>query len=146
MQVTPIRISFVNYYYIYMDKKLIEELKQKLEKEKDSLTKELESFAKKDDSPKGDWETRYPNRENGSMEEEADEVQEYDNMLGVEHSLELKLRDVDIALEKINSGKGYGACEKCGKEIEEERLKAVPEAKTCIKCLPSGDAPQGHNK
>jgi len=53
-------------------------------------------------------------------------------MVSVEHSLELKLRDVDIALEKIESGKGYGLCEKCGKEIKEERLRAVPEARLCM--------------
>ena len=49
-----------------MNKELIEELKEKLEKEKNSLTQELEKFARKDDEPKGDWETKYPNRENGS--------------------------------------------------------------------------------
>lgn len=114
-----------------MEKKLVEELKERLEKEKKSLEKELEGFAKKDDSPKGDWETKYPNRENGTMEEEADEVQEYGNMLPVEHSMELKLRDVNAALEKIKNG-NYGVCEKCGKEIEIERLKAVPEAKFCM--------------
>lgn len=120
-----------------MDKKLIEELKQKLEEQKKSLEKELESFAKKDDSPKGDWETKYPNRENGNMEEEADEVQEYGNALPVEHSLELKLRDVNSALEKIGapSGSGeYGVCENCGKKIDEKRLMACPEARTCLKC------------
>jgi RNA polymerase-binding transcription factor DksA len=117
-----------------MDKKLIEELKQKLEEQKKSIQKELESFAKKDDVPKGDWETRYPNRENGNMEEEADEVQEYGNMLPVEHSLELKLKDVNSALEKIEKGGCYGICENCGKEIDEQRLLACPEAKTCLKC------------
>ena len=120
-----------------MDAKLIEDLKKKLEDQKQSITKELETFAKKDDSPKGDWETKYPNRENGSMEEEADEVQEYGNLLPVEHSLELKLRDINLALEKIGvpseSGK-YGKCEKCGKEIEQNRLEAIPEAKLCINC------------
>jgi len=123
-----------------MDKKLLEQLKEKLEKEKDSLTKELKSFAKKDDVPKGDWETKYPKREeNSDMEEEADEFQEYDNMLSVEHSLELKLRDVNIALDKFSaeggsaSGGKYGLCEKCGAEIKEERLKAVPEARLCMK-------------
>lgn|SRR3989339_159787 len=115
----------------YMNTKLIEELKNRLESQKNSITKELETFAKKDDAPKGDWETKYPNRENGSMEEEADEMQEYDNMLSVEHSLELKLRDVNAALEKIDKGR-YGLCEKCKKEIEEERLMAAPEAKFCI--------------
>jgi len=114
-----------------MDQKLIDELKEKLEESRDSIQKELEIFAKKDDSPKGDWETKYPNRENGTMEEEADEVQEYGNMLPVEHSLEIKLRNVNDALKKIEKGE-YGKCEKCGKEIEEERLKAVPEAKFCM--------------
>jgi RNA polymerase-binding transcription factor DksA len=116
-----------------MDKNLIEELKVKLETEKTSLERELEGFAKKDDSPKGDWETKYPNRENGSMEEEADEVQEYGNMLPVEYSLELKLKNVNLALEKIKNGK-YGLCENCNKKIEEERLRACPEARTCLKC------------
>jgi len=115
-----------------MNKQLIEKLKQKLEDQKKSIQEELESFAKKDDMPKGDWETRYPNRTNGNMEEEADEVQEYNNLLPVEHSLELKLKDVESALEKITKG-AYGVCEKCGKPIEEERLEAVPEARFCLK-------------
>lgn len=116
-----------------MDKKLQEELKKKLEEEKASIQTELEVFAKKDDVPKGDWETHFPNRENGSMEEEADEVQEYENMLGVEHSLELRLKDINNALEKIEKG-GYGVCENCGKTIGEDRLRACPEAKTCLRC------------
>lgn len=116
-----------------MDKKTIAELREKLETQKESIEKELKSFAKKDDSPKGDWETKYPNRENGNMEEEADEVQEYGNMLPVEHSLELKLKDVNSALEKIKK-ESYGVCETCGKKIEEKRLLACPEAKTCLKC------------
>ena len=32
-----------------------------------------------------------------------------------------------VALENKN-------CENCGKEIGEQRLKACPEAKTCLKC------------
>ena len=120
-----------------MNKKLIEQLKEKLQTQKNSLQKELESFATEDKEPKGDWDTRYPNRENGSMEEEADEVQEYDNLLSLEHNLELKLRDVNLALEKIERPKGcpkYGICEKCAKEIDENRLQACPEARLCMKC------------
>lgn len=117
-----------------MNNKLSEELKEKLEKEKESLQKELESFATEDKEPKGDWDTRYPNRENGTMEEEADEVQEYDNLLSLEHNLELRLRDVNLALEKNKKNNGYGLCEKCGKEIEEDRLQACPEARLCMTC------------
>ncbi len=116
-----------------MDKKTIKELKEKLEAEKASLQKELEIFATEDKNSKDNWDARYPNRENGNMEEEADEAQEYDNLVSLEHSLEIKLRDVNLALEKIKNG-AYGKCEKCGKEIDEKRLRACPEAKTCLKC------------
>jgi DnaK suppressor protein len=67
------------------------------------------------------------------MEEEADEVQEYGNLLPVEHSLELKLKDINNALEKMTNGT-YGICEKCGEKIDEERLLACPEAKACVVC------------
>jgi len=115
-----------------MEKKLIDELKKKLEAEKKSLKEELESFASEDPKLKHNWDTKYPNREDGDKDEEADEVQEYDNKLSLEYSMELKLKDVDNALEKIAKGK-YGICENCGKEIGKERLLACPEAKFCIK-------------
>jgi DnaK suppressor protein len=115
-----------------MDKKLIEELKEKLEAQKNSIQKELENFATEDPNLKHNWDTKYPNREDGDKDEEADEVQEYDNMLSLEHSLELKLKDVKAALEKMKEGK-YGICEKCGEPIEEERLRAAPEARLCMK-------------
>ena len=116
-----------------MDKKLLEELKGKLEENKNSIQKELESFATQDPNLKHNWDTRYPNREDGDKDDEADEVQEYDNKLSLGYSLELKLKDVNIALEKITEGK-YGICENCGKEISEDRLLACPEAKTCLNC------------
>jgi DnaK suppressor protein len=116
-----------------MNKKLLSELKQKLEKEKESLENELKGFAKEDTKPKGDWDTRYPKFNGGDLEEEADEFQEYEKLLSVEHSLELKLLDVNSALEKIKKNK-YGKCEKCNKNIGPERLKACPEAKLCANC------------
>lgn len=116
-----------------MNKELLDELKNKLDKEKNSVQKQLETFAVKDDQPKGDWETKYPNQPDGDKEDEAEEVEEYNNMLPVEHSLELKLKDINSALEKIKNGT-YGVCENCGKKISEERLLAIPEAKTCLKC------------
>lgn len=116
-----------------MNIKTIKELKEKLGSKKVSLTKELSSFAVKNKNLKNNWDTKYPNRENGNMEEEANEVQEYDNLLSLENNLELRLKDVDSALEKIKNNK-YGICEKCDKEISEERLQACPEARVCTKC------------
>lgn len=121
-----------------MNKKLTEELKEVLEKEGKSIEKELNKFAKKDDKLKGDWDTIFPNFSggesgSGDMEKAADEVEEYSTLLPIEHSLELKLKNINLALEKIKKD-DYGRCEKCNKEISEERLRAFPEARTCNEC------------
>lgn len=118
-------------------KKLLKELKEKLEKEKSSIETELKRFAKKDKKLKGDWDTEYPKFNGGvgsqSLEDAADQVEEYVTLLPIEHNMELRLQNINLALEKIKKGK-YGKCEKCGKKITEERLKIYPEAKTCSKC------------
>ena len=120
-----------------MNKKLLEKLRQNLEKEKVTTEEELKKFAKKDEKLKGDWDTRFPhwNSETGGagLEEAADEVEEYSTLLPIEYNLELKLKNIDLALEKIKKGK-YGMCKKCGKKIDERRLKIYPEARICLKC------------
>ena len=118
-----------------LNKKTLQTLKEKLQQDKVSLEKELNTFATEDKKPGGDWDAKFPKFNGGDrdLEEEADEVQEYDNKLSLEYSLELKLKDVNVALEKMEKGT-YGICEKCGKKITEERLLACPEAKTCLNC------------
>lgn len=115
----------------------LKKIKEKLEKEKAVIEEELQSFAKKDIKIKGDWDTKFPhfNGEAGGsrLERAADEVEEYSALLPIEYSLETRLRDINLALEKIKKGK-YGKCEKCGKKIPEERLKVCPEARVCLKC------------
>ncbi len=120
-----------------MNRKLLNQLKEKLEKEKIQIEKELAKFAKKDEKLKGDWDTRFPHWDGDSgssaLERAADEVEEYSTLLPIEYSLENKLKDINLALEKMKKGK-YGICEKCGKEISEKRLEVIPEAKLCLKC------------
>jgi len=121
-----------------MDKKLQEELKIKLETEKTEIETNLKSFAQKDDKLKGDWDTKFPNwggeeTGNDALEKGADQVQEYGNMLPVEHSLEKRLMDINHALEKIGK-ETYGRCENCKAEIPEDRLKVFPAARFCMKC------------
>jgi len=121
-----------------MNKKLLKELEEKLKKQKKEIEEQLSKFAKKDADLEGDWDTKYPKMARGTagsnaLEEAADEVEEYSNMLPVEHSLELRLKDVDLALEKIKNGK-YGFCENCKKKMDENRLKAYPEARLCLDC------------
>ena len=45
--------------------------------------------------------------------------------------LEAEIGDLDAALRKIDDGT-YGVCEICGRDIEPERLEAVPGTRTCI--------------
>lgn len=120
-----------------MDKKLLESLKEKLEKQKADLERILHSFAEKDRKVLGDWDTRFPswNGETGSaaLERAADQVEEYSTLLPIEHSLELKLKDVNLALEKMKKGT-YGICEKCKKPIDIQRLKILPEVRICLTC------------
>ena len=120
-----------------MDKILLKELEEKLKKSKLEIEEELKSFAKENKEIRNDWKTKYPKFNEGvgseSDEGEADEEEEYMDLLPVEHSLELKLREINRSLEKIKDG-SYGICEHCGKEISRERLEAYPEVKLCIKC------------
>lgn len=124
-----------------MNKKFLTQQKQKLEQKKQELEESLKSFTQKDTKLKDNWKSQFPkfgdqSRGHADIEENADEVEEYENILPVEYSLELNLKNVNEALEKIKTHK-YGICEKCNKEIEKERLETIPEAKFCLTCIKS---------
>ncbi|MBI4276992.1 MAG: TraR/DksA C4-type zinc finger protein, partial [Armatimonadetes bacterium] len=53
--------------------------------------------------------------------------------LAVESSIQDLLKQVEDALVKIQD-KTYGACDRCGRSIDAERLKALPWAKLCVPC------------
>jgi len=117
----------------------IDIFKENLEKEKKILLEELSSIAKKDKSD-GDWEAEPENEEIGKeVQDEADiaeRSEDYEKRYSVTEELEKRLTDIEDALSEIENG-NYGICEKCSKEIEEDRLKANPAAKTCKACMNS---------
>ena len=47
------------------------------------------------------------------------------------------VEDIDRALAKIDAGT-YGICERCGKPIPKERLRALPYAALCVACKSGG--------
>ncbi len=116
-----------------MNKEIIEELKKKLEENKLSLEDTLSRFAKKNDTPEGDWSTVFPKNEGHDIEEMADEVEEYSSLIKIEHSLEVKLKNINDALKRIEEGR-YGYCEKCNEEISYKKLSVTPETKSCQNC------------
>jgi RNA polymerase-binding transcription factor DksA len=120
-----------------MDKQFKEKLKKKLETEKEKLEGQLSQFADKDEKVPGNWKTRYTQADNNSdddsIEDATDQVEKYGNLLSIEHSLEKKLQEVNISLNKIDS-KGFGTCISCGKSIAKERLEVNPSSQTCMRC------------
>lgn len=52
------------------------------------------------------------------------------------------IEEIDEALLRIDNGT-YGQCARCGKPIDEERLKAMPTAKYDAKCQAAIEAAQG---
>ncbi len=116
-----------------LNKEEINNIKTELLKRKEDFGQQLKKIAKKDQEIKDNYRTSFPNYGNED-EDNAAEVSVYDSTLSLEGKLELELRKINVALDKINKGQKYGICENCGKEIEKERLKAYPQASKCITC------------
>jgi len=118
-----------------MDKKILAEFKKRLEQERILLKEDLLKFADQDKKLPDDYDTKFPDlgERSSSPDENAKEVETYENLLALEFALELRLKEVNEALKKIKND-NYGYCETCNKPIELGRLKANPAAKTCFSC------------
>ncbi len=114
-----------------IDPTTLEELKQSLLDEKKKLKDELGLIASKEGGD--DYETKFEDL-GRDEEDNAEEIEEYTNKMGITETLEKKLKEINDALNRMESGT-YGICENCLKEeIPLDRLKAYPAASTCLKC------------
>ena len=126
---------------IIMDQKTLQELQTLLQAEHDKLTAELRAIATPDPKVAGHWDTKFPqfeigeNASHAALDEEADEVEEYEVRLASEDGLETRLLTVNKALVRIKQGT-YGMCAKCKKPIPPERLRANPAAEYDIEHTP----------
>lgn len=116
-----------------MDKNKLDYFKNKLLQEKNDTITTLESM--KDTNP------------NDSMPKYFDELSMYDNhpadlgtemfmaeqAMNLESVEKLTLSEIEDSLERIENGI-YGECDICGKDISEERLDILPQAKICLEC------------
>ena len=101
-----------------------------LEGELLELTKDLKTIATQNPDTK-DW-VAVPvptDLKNADENLEADGVEEWNERRATLGQLEIRYRNIVIALDKIQSDK-YGVCEISGQEIEEMRLDANPAART----------------
>lgn len=104
-------------------------------KEKAKLEEEIKDVATYDEN-EGRYHPKYEEFNAGDAEDEAEAVDETVNFVqntATADSLIQSLNEVLSALKDIDNGK-YGSCENCGEYISEERLRAYPAAKTCVKC------------
>ena len=95
-----------------------------LESERDRVRGQLRELHADDDSfDEGFADTSQVTAERGEIE-------------ALTSSLNESLHDLDDALAKLDAGT-YGQCERCGAEIGEARLEAMPAARLCIACASS---------
>lgn len=103
-----------------ISKEVVQKFKERLEKEKTELEKEVKKLKVVADF--GD--------DIDSLDEEADESEEYGNQLALAQTFKERIADIDLALDKMEKGT-YGICEKCGKEIPLEILEVSPASRLC---------------
>lgn len=115
-----------------MNQQLVKDNQDKLEKELARIKLVLGHQDQADGKGEfpGDFKPKFA--ELGSEDgENASEVEQFANDLGVTNDLEDKMVKIVAALERIKNGT-YTQCKE-GDEIEEARLQALPEADTCMK-------------
>ncbi|MCI0566005.1 TraR/DksA C4-type zinc finger protein [bacterium] len=110
--------------------------KQRLLEEKAVLENELKTVGRKNPSNPADWEPTPGEIDvlRSDKNEAADAIEQYEERAAITAELENRYNNILDALKKIDENT-FGICEICGGEIEEERLKANPSAKTCKKHL-----------
>ena len=52
---------------------------------------------------------------------------------GIDEAALVEIREIDAALARIDEGR-YGICRSCGEPISAQRLRAMPQAVTCVDC------------
>ncbi len=101
----------------------IEAFKEKLTAEKNKLEAEIKADNKPPDF----------GIDHNDIEDRSPETEAFNDKLAEASDLGVRLQEIDAALVRIENG-SYGKCEKCGNDIEEEILSAVPESALCKHC------------
>lgn len=115
-----------------IDPQIQEELKRKLLEEKKRLEETLSKTETGKKEADREYETAFPEVDRDE-EANADEMDMYENNLAADEAMKGELEKIEKALVAMESGT-YGFCANCQKEIPIERLRAYPQADTCLNC------------
>lgn len=118
-----------------MNKQQTAQLKKTLLAEKAEMETQLSQIAKKNPAIKGDWTAVSPDVDDpaDSLDEKAQVVTGLEERRAVEQSLELRLKEIDDTLGRLDQGT-YGICSNCTSPIDQKRLQAMTAAQLCINC------------
>ncbi len=109
-----------------MEKAFVEKMKEKLLEQRNTI---LESLASQNEDLKKIVETT----DTGDVIDVASDVVDGKMLESLSAQDKNRLQLINNALDRISQDK-YGLCFKCGKEIQQERLAALPYAFMCINC------------
>ncbi|MBQ9238819.1 MAG: TraR/DksA family transcriptional regulator [Treponema sp.] len=109
-----------------MDQKFIDGVKKKLVEQRTVL---LESLASQND----DMKSLVKSGEAGDIVDIASDAVDRALLDTLSAQDSARLEAIDNALDRIREGT-YGICVKCGTEIPQARLKALPYAVMCVSC------------
>ncbi|SES72079.1 MULTISPECIES: TraR/DksA family transcriptional regulator [Marinobacter] len=103
---------------------------EELQRLKQELTRRLERYE------------AHQHRESGKLEadfeEQAVQLQNDEVVDSLEQEVREELRQVIHALDRIDQGEG-GLCERCGNEINPERLNILPWTSLCVRCAEAAE-------
>lgn len=112
----------------------LQKLKKDMLAEKENIERVLGEFAIENPTVKGDYKSHFHAADQSdTTDEKAHSVTDSEQERAVEQNLELRLREINETLKKIEED-AYGMCEKCSSPIDIRRLKVLPVAKFCIDC------------
>jgi RNA polymerase-binding transcription factor DksA len=103
-------------------------------REQDKLIEAMSTIGQMTQQIDGDWVVHTEHTDEHEANLLANKMDEIETNEGVLGTLEERLKEVVDALDRLENNT-FGVCQKCGKQIEVERLEANSAAKTCITCL-----------
>ena len=101
---------------------MTEDKRQRLEQELSEAHSELEWLGE-ELSSKPDY----------SIGEGDPGIYDYERNMARKVELERRIENIKEALERLERGL-YGVCERCGEEIDPERLRILPDTTLCVRC------------
>lgn len=80
-------------------------------------------------------------RSSGPLEKDfAEQVVQMENdavLAGIGEAAAAEIAQINRALSRLDQG-NYGRCSRCGEEIDQRRLQALPYSDRCIRCAAGG--------